>query len=140
MADLLVRNLTTRYPGLVVSGTLAPPYQPADTVEDREVLAKINAAAPDIFWVGLGTRSRSIGRAAPPAARRAGVDRRGSGIRFPRQPAAAAAAVDPAERPEWLFRLMHEPRRLAFRYLVYNPLFIVKIALQFAGLRRCGLG
>ncbi len=25
------------------------------------MLAKINAAAPDIFWVGLGTRSRSIG-------------------------------------------------------------------------------
>ena len=31
---------------------------------------------------------------------------------------------------EWLFRLAQEPRRLAFRYLVYNPLFIAKVALQ----------
>ena len=37
---------------------------------------------------------------------------------------------------EWLFRLMQEPRRLAFRYLVYNPLFILRVALQLAGIRR----
>jgi N-acetylglucosaminyldiphosphoundecaprenol N-acetyl-beta-D-mannosaminyltransferase len=37
---------------------------------------------------------------------------------------------------EWLFRLIQEPRRLAFRYLVYNPLFIVRVALQSAGVRR----
>jgi N-acetylglucosaminyldiphosphoundecaprenol N-acetyl-beta-D-mannosaminyltransferase len=36
---------------------------------------------------------------------------------------------------EWLFRLAHEPRRLAYRYLVYNPLFLVLAALQRSGLR-----
>jgi N-acetylglucosaminyldiphosphoundecaprenol N-acetyl-beta-D-mannosaminyltransferase len=40
---------------------------------------------------------------------------------------------------EWLFRLLHEPRRLAFRYLVYNPWFVVKVAAQAAGVRRYDL-
>ena len=31
---------------------------------------------------------------------------------------------------EWSFRLLNEPRRLGPRYLVNNPLFVWKIALQ----------
>jgi N-acetylglucosaminyldiphosphoundecaprenol N-acetyl-beta-D-mannosaminyltransferase len=37
---------------------------------------------------------------------------------------------------EWAFRLAQEPRRLAFRYLVYNPWFVLNVALQSTGLRR----
>ena len=36
---------------------------------------------------------------------------------------------------EWLFRLCREPRRLWRRYLVYNFMFVVMLALQMAGLR-----
>jgi N-acetylglucosaminyldiphosphoundecaprenol N-acetyl-beta-D-mannosaminyltransferase len=31
---------------------------------------------------------------------------------------------------EWAFRLLQEPRRLAKRYLWYNPLFVIAVALQ----------
>lgn len=37
---------------------------------------------------------------------------------------------------EWLFRLAHEPRRLAGRYLRNNPAFILLILKQKMGLRR----
>jgi N-acetylglucosaminyldiphosphoundecaprenol N-acetyl-beta-D-mannosaminyltransferase len=37
---------------------------------------------------------------------------------------------------EWLFRLSQEPRRLWYRYLVYNPLFLFHITMQMLGLRR----
>jgi N-acetylglucosaminyldiphosphoundecaprenol N-acetyl-beta-D-mannosaminyltransferase len=37
---------------------------------------------------------------------------------------------------EWLYRLSKEPRRLAYRYLVYNPLFILYILAQISGVRR----
>ena len=37
---------------------------------------------------------------------------------------------------EWLFRLMQEPRRLAKRYLVNNPLFLLRIFYQFTGLKK----
>ena len=37
---------------------------------------------------------------------------------------------------EWLFRLLNEPRRLAYRYMVYNPLFIMSVLMQISGLRQ----
>jgi len=40
---------------------------------------------------------------------------------------------------EWLFRLAQEPRRLGRRYLVYNPWFVLLVALQLAGIRRYAL-
>src|SRR4029079_14977488 len=55
VADRLALNLQTRYPGLVVAGTYSPPYRGVDEDEAEYVLAAINAAAPDVVWVGLGT-------------------------------------------------------------------------------------
>ena len=40
---------------------------------------------------------------------------------------------------EWAFRLIQEPRRLAYRYLVYNPLFVACVALQILRLRSYSL-
>jgi len=31
---------------------------------------------------------------------------------------------------EWLFRLVHEPRRLWKRYLIGNPLFLMRVIEQ----------
>ena len=36
---------------------------------------------------------------------------------------------------EWLFRLVHEPRRLWKRYLLLNPLYVGLLILQASGLR-----
>ncbi len=40
---------------------------------------------------------------------------------------------------EWLFRLWQEPGRLWYRYLVYNPLFIMLVFLQALGIKRYSL-
>ena len=40
---------------------------------------------------------------------------------------------------EWLYRMCCEPRRLARRYLVNNPLFLWRIAGQLLGIRRAPL-
>ena len=37
---------------------------------------------------------------------------------------------------EWLFRLIQEPRRLAKRYLVNNPLFVLRATAQLLRLRK----
>ena len=140
VADLLVRNLTTRYPGLVVSGTHAPPYRPADTAEDREVLAKINAAAPDIVWVGLGTPKQDYWVARHrPLLDAPVLIAVGAAFDFHAGLLPQAPRWIQRNGLEWLFRLVHEPRRLAFRYLVDSPWFVLKVALQSAGLRRYDL-
>ena len=37
---------------------------------------------------------------------------------------------------EWLFRLAVSPKRLVYRYLVYNPLFVINILLQLTRIRQ----
>jgi N-acetylglucosaminyldiphosphoundecaprenol N-acetyl-beta-D-mannosaminyltransferase len=136
VADLLVRRLKARYPDLAVAGTHSPPYRPADAEEDRNVLDAINAAAPDIVWVGLGTPkqdywvSRHRGRLKAPV-----LIAIGAAFDFHAGLMPQAPRWMQRSGLEWLFRLLHEPRRLAFRYLVYNPLFVFKVALQLAGVR-----
>ena len=39
---------------------------------------------------------------------------------------------------EWLFRLLHEPRRLARRYLYNNPRFVLLALLDLVGILKGG--
>jgi N-acetylglucosaminyldiphosphoundecaprenol N-acetyl-beta-D-mannosaminyltransferase len=140
VVDRLVRKLQVRYPALIVAGSHTPPYRTADTEEAPEVLDAINAAAADIVWVGLGTpkqdywvaRHRKLLRAPVLIAVGAAFDFHAGQLR-------QAPRWMQRYGLEWLFRLLQEPRRLAFRYLMYNPLFILQVALQLAGLRRKSL-
>lgn len=137
VAEQLAGRLQDRFPGLQVAGTYAPPFRPADAPEDRDVLDRIDASGADIVWVGLGTpkqdywvsRHRGLLKAPVLVAIGAAFDFH-AGL-LPQAPRWMQRSG-----LEWLFRLVHEPRRLAFRYLVYNPLFVMKVALQFAGMRR----
>jgi N-acetylglucosaminyldiphosphoundecaprenol N-acetyl-beta-D-mannosaminyltransferase len=137
VAERLARALQTRYPALIVAGTYSPPYRAPDTDEDDTVLAAINASAPDIVWVGLGTPkqdywvSRHRDRLTAPV-----LIAVGAAFDFHAGLLRQAPRWMQRSGLEWLFRLAQEPRRLAFRYLVYNPLFVVLVALQLAGIRR----
>lgn len=137
VADLLVRKLAARFPGLAIAGTYSPPYRRADADEDRAVLDAINAARPDVVWVGLGGPkqdywvSRHRAQLSAPA-----LIAVGAAFDFHAGLARQAPRWMQRSGLEWLFRLLQEPRRLAFRYLVYNPLFVFRVALQLAGVRR----
>jgi N-acetylglucosaminyldiphosphoundecaprenol N-acetyl-beta-D-mannosaminyltransferase len=137
VADRLVLKLQARYPGLVVAGTYSPPYRGVDAEEDQDVIAAINAAAPDVVWVGLGTPKQDYWVARHRARLGAPV-LIAVGAAFDFHAGLLRQAPRWMQRSglEWLFRLAQEPRRLAFRYLVYNPLFVVRVALQLSGLQR----
>ncbi len=137
VAEQLTARLKQRFPELSIAGNHTPPFRPADAAEEPAVIQAINASRPDIVWVGLGTPKQDYWIARHRAQLEApGTDRRRRGVRFSR--GAAAAGTDWMQRSglEWLFRFMHEPRRLAYRYLVYNPRFVAGTLLQLAGLRR----
>ena len=51
----LAAAVKEKYPGHVVAGTLSPPFRPVAPEEDEEHVRRINAARPDVLWVGLGT-------------------------------------------------------------------------------------
>jgi len=137
VADLLTRRLRERYPGLVVAGTHSPPFRPLGTEEDRATLDKIDAAAPDIVWVGLGTPKQDYWVAQHrPLLKAPVLIAVGAAFDFHAGLLAQAPRWMQRSGLEWLFRFIQEPRRLGPRYLVNNPAFLLLVSLQLAGLRR----
>src|ERR1700687_2324951 len=54
VAGQLAVELERRFPGNVIAGTYSPPFRPLTPHEDAHVVRMINAARPDVLWVGLG--------------------------------------------------------------------------------------
>jgi N-acetylglucosaminyldiphosphoundecaprenol N-acetyl-beta-D-mannosaminyltransferase len=138
VAEELADALKKRFPGLRVAGSFSPPFGPL-TNDERVVLANnVREAKPDFFWVGIGMPKQEKFMAEyisllPEAKIFIGV---GAAFDF------FTGRVRQAPRwmmrigLEWLFRLFQEPKRLWRRYLVYNPLFIIRATAQLLGLRK----
>lgn len=129
VVETTARVLTTRYPRLRIAGALCPPFgferQP-DQLAD--LIAQVTSAGPDIIYVALGVvkeeRLISLLRERLPGAWVVGV-----GISF------SFVAGEIPRAPlwmqqvglEWAHRLVHEPRRLAKRYLVQGLPFALTL-------------
>lgn len=127
----LSAHIAAVYPGAEVVGTLAPPFRALSEAEEQDDAQTINAARPDVLWVGLGAprqekwMARNRPRLEVPVM--AGV---GAAFDF-------LAGVKPQAPPwmqraglEWLFRLGTEPSRLAGRYLKTVPRFVGLLVLE----------
>ena len=132
----LTDRLLTRYPGLTIAGTYAPPYRPLTPEEDADFRGRIAEARPDIIWVGLSTpkqerwMAEQVGRLDVPAL--IGV---GAAFDFHAGTKRQAPRWMQRNGLEWLFRLLSEPRRLGRRYLVNIPAFAWCLATDALGLR-----
>jgi N-acetylglucosaminyldiphosphoundecaprenol N-acetyl-beta-D-mannosaminyltransferase len=129
VADRLAGRLQSRYPGLTVAGTYAPPFRELSTAEDDQVVSLINRARPDVVWVGLGTPKQELWMAAHASKLNASV-LIGVGAAFDIHAGLLPQAPRWIQRSglEWAFRLGHEPRRLWRRYIYNNPRFVAGIA------------
>jgi N-acetylglucosaminyldiphosphoundecaprenol N-acetyl-beta-D-mannosaminyltransferase len=125
-------RLQQRFPGLDVAGVHAPPFHALSDTEIAATAALINAARPDIVWVGLGTPKQDewVGRFRPLLEAPVLVAV-GAAFDF------HAGMVRQAPRwmmrvgLEWFFRLLMEPRRLWRRYLLGNPRFVALVLRQW---------
>lgn len=137
VVDDLVENLRKQFSGLQVAGSYSPPFRPPEAMEEPSVLEAINDTHPDIVWVGLGTPKQDfwIARHRPLLEAPVLI---AVGAAFDFHAGRVAQAPRWMQRCglEWLFRLVQEPRRLAPRYLVNNPLFVFHCLLQLTGLRK----
>lgn len=130
VAAEMARRLSARYPGLQCVGTYAPPFKELTAEEDQQVVDMINAARPDIVWVGLGLVKQEKWIAQH-------LDR----IQAPWQVGVGAAfdyhsGAVPWAPPflralglEWLFRLIIQPRLRAKRYW-WSLVFVVEAAAK----------
>jgi N-acetylglucosaminyldiphosphoundecaprenol N-acetyl-beta-D-mannosaminyltransferase len=140
LADQLAATLKARYPTLTVAGTVTPPFRPLTPEEDEAVIARINAAAPDIVWVGLSTPKQEFWMASHVGRLNASV-LVGVGAAFDFLAGTKSQAPAWMQRSglEWAYRLAHEPRRLWRRYLRIVPLFSMLATAQIIVHRAAGM-
>jgi N-acetylglucosaminyldiphosphoundecaprenol N-acetyl-beta-D-mannosaminyltransferase len=138
IADALAHKLRERFPGLNIAGTFSPPFRELNPTERDELQRRVREARPDFFWVGLSTPKQERFMAQymsvlPEAKIFIGV---GAAFDLLTGRIRQAPRWMQSAGLEWFFRLTQEPRRLAKRYFVNNPLFIVRAAAQLLGLRK----
>lgn len=130
-AELAGEALLRRWPRLRIAGYYCPPMGfENDADELQRIAEELEAARPDIIFVGLGCpkQERLIARLRPmlPHAWWLGI-----GISF----SLIGGAIPRAPRwmqaggLEWLHRLLQEPQRLLQRYLVHGVPFALRLFL-----------
>ena len=133
----LAAQLRERFPGAHLVGAREPPFAPIDQLATAAEAEPINAAHPDVVWVGIGSPKQEQWMARMRSRLQAPV-LLGVGAAFDFHSGTVAQAPPWMQRNglEWLFRLGSDPRRLWRRYLIDNPWFLWSIALQRFGIRR----
>ena len=130
----LQHNLLAQFPGAHIVGAYSPPFRAAGAVEDDAVCQMIDESGADIIWVGLSTPKQEVWMARHRNRLKAPVII-GVGAAFDIHAGLVRQAPRVIQRSgfEWLFRLIQEPRRLAWRYLRNNPVFMLLILKQKMG-------
>jgi len=139
LAQEAARRLRERYPGLRIVGVHHGYFDhSAGSAENEAVLEEINATSPDILLIGLGMPLQEIWLTHNRHRLDVGVALTGGAVfdyvsgmvrRGPR--------ILTEHGLEWLVRLLHEPRRLWRRYLIGNPLFLLRV-LRYHLIRSAG--
>jgi N-acetylglucosaminyldiphosphoundecaprenol N-acetyl-beta-D-mannosaminyltransferase len=128
----LALSMRRRHPGIEIVGGFSPPFRALSDEEERSVADQINAARPDVLWVGIGVPKQEKwmahmrDRLEVPVL--CGV---GAAFDFHSGRVAMAPAWMQQRGLEWAYRIAQEPRRLLPRYLRTNPRFVLALARQY---------
>lgn len=133
--DAILERAKLEYPDLRIVYAYSPPFRPLTDDEDAQVVREVNAAEPDILFMGLGCPKQENWMSAHKEQLKAVMLGVGASFDF--------FAGNVKESPEWmgrlglewLFRLTQEPQRLWRRYLILNPRFMLLAARQLLSKR-----
>jgi N-acetylglucosaminyldiphosphoundecaprenol N-acetyl-beta-D-mannosaminyltransferase len=129
----LQEKLLERFPRLIVVFAESPPFRPLTEEEDQEVVGRMNAARPDLIWVGLGCPKQERWMAEHSSRIRGVMFGVGAAFDFHCGMLRQAPSWTQRMGLEWAFRLACEPRRLFKRYATTNPLFVLLLTKQWLG-------
>ncbi len=119
------------YPGHEIAGAFSPSFLPLTPEEDRDAIERINAARPDVLWVGLGTPKQDLW-----------IFERLDQLRVPVAIGVGAAfAFIAGTVPrcpnwighlgfEWAYRFLKEPQKLWKRDLLDGPQFLLHAGME----------
>jgi N-acetylglucosaminyldiphosphoundecaprenol N-acetyl-beta-D-mannosaminyltransferase len=130
MLNKLEYNLKQKYPNLIVAGSYAPPFRPLTLQEETEDLKKIENSGAKVLFIGLGCPKQEEWMARQKDETNLVMLGVGAAFSFHSGEISQAPRWMMAIGLEWLYRFIQEPKRLAKRYIVNNPLFIILFSLQ----------
>lgn len=121
-----------RFPAVTIAGVAATPIRPIPREVNDSILERIRACRADLVWVGMGTPAQDIWMSEN--ATHIGRPAVGVGSAFDLLSGKTRAAPGWIKQSglQWAFRLAQEPRRLALRYLRYNPRFLALLLAESA--------
>jgi N-acetylglucosaminyldiphosphoundecaprenol N-acetyl-beta-D-mannosaminyltransferase len=134
--EKLTAKLGQRFPGLKLVYHASPPFRPLTSEEQRRTLEDLDRSGARILFVGLGTPKQERWMAAHKQEVKAVMLGVGAAFDFLAGRKRQAPRLVQRLGLEWLYRLVHEPRRLWRRYLYRNPRFVVLFAAQLLRERR----
>jgi len=132
--DMLVNQMKSKYPDLNIAYSYSPPFRTLSNEEDDEVCRQIRDNGVRILFVGLGCPKQEIWMAGHKGKIPAVMLGVGAAFDFLAGNIPQAPTWMQAIGLEWLFRLLHEPRRLARRYLYNNPRFVLLALADLLGI------
>ena len=132
--DRLVSALEGQFPALKIAGAEPSKFRSVQPGEDAEIAERIKASGARLVLVGLGCPRQEVFAYAmrplldmPLLAVGAAFDYHAGLLRTP-PPWMQRYAL------EWLWRLALEPKRLWKRYVLLNPGYLIRLAVQKIGL------
>jgi len=137
VAEQLHDALHRRFPRIRIVGTYTPPFRSLTRDEEKTLISTVEELAPDIIWVGMSTpkQERFMAEYLP---RLNTILMIGVGAAFDFHTGRIRDSPQWVKRLglQWAHRLMQQPSRLWKRYIINNPLFLIKAGLQLIGLKR----
>jgi N-acetylglucosaminyldiphosphoundecaprenol N-acetyl-beta-D-mannosaminyltransferase len=129
--ERLVTNMTERFPNLKVAGAEPSKFRTVTGEEKLEIAERITASGARVTFVGLGCPRQEVFAYEYRALLSMPLLAVGAAFDY------HAGLVD--EPPawmqrsglQWLYRLGQDPRRLWRRYLILNPRYLGRLALQW---------
>ena len=134
----LTAKLPRRFPGLKVAYRASPPFRPLTPDEERRTLEDLDRSGVRILFVGLGSPKQERWMAAHKHEVNAVMLGVGAAFDFLAGKKRQAPRLVQRLGLEWLYRLVHEPRRLWRRYLYRNPRFVLLFVAQLLKDRHLG--
>lgn len=128
-------RMETEYPHIRLAGTYSPPFAASFTeAQNAEMVDAVNAAAPDVLWVGMTAPKQEKWAAQ-------NLDKLdvklvgciGAAFDFFAGTKKRSAPIFRRLGLEWLPRFFREPRRMANRVLVSAPRFFLLVRKQKKG-------
>jgi N-acetylglucosaminyldiphosphoundecaprenol N-acetyl-beta-D-mannosaminyltransferase len=130
--ELISRRILREFPALVLCGMLSPPFRSWADEENEQFIEAINAAQPDVLWVGMTAPKQEKW-----------VDKNRDRLKTPIIASIGAvfdfyAGTQPRAPQwirrmgmEWIYRLFREPRRMWRRELISPPKFVFLVLYRY---------